>query len=94
LLKDIQRNSQEFLAQGINGVEYLDRNQFALLGSCEFPASLMIVAAKSQDDWVRGIDFELAERRSLVGADGIDEIPEILANGHIHIVGYSVGQDR
>jgi hypothetical protein len=31
----------------------------------------MEVAAKSKNDWVRGIDFELTERRPLVGADGV-----------------------
>jgi hypothetical protein len=43
----------------------------------------MIVAAKSKDDWVCSVDFELTERRSLVRADGIDEFPALSNNASL-----------
>jgi hypothetical protein len=91
LLKDIQRDSQEFLAESVEGMEHLDRNWVVSLRSRKLPASQMEVAAKSKNDWVGGINFELTERRPLVGADGVDELPETVAYRDIDVVGDSVG---
>ena len=43
----------------------------------------MIVAAKSKNDWVCFVDFDLSERRSLVRADGIDEFPALSNNASL-----------